>query len=156
MNTVRWGLSSATATIAGSTLSIQGVAQIPFGGTASPDTIKAMTLELLFNYTGVRLNGPKAAATPLRLNLTVTDTGETAVLELTNGSLNHSLGRHDADADVTLTMERSVLSAVVLGEMSTADAVAQGVLTADPGTEALDTLLGHLDTFDFWFNIVEP
>jgi alkyl sulfatase BDS1-like metallo-beta-lactamase superfamily hydrolase len=115
-----------------------------------------MTLELLFNYMGVRLNGPEAAATPLRLNLNVTDTGETAVLELTNGSLNHSLGRHDSDADVTLTMERSVLSAVVLGELSTADAVAKGILTADPGTEALDTLLRHLDSFDFWFNIVEP
>ncbi len=134
----------------------QGVMKIPFGGTASPDTIKAMTLELLFDYMGVRLNGPDAAATPVVLNLDVTDTGETAVLELTNGSLNHSLGRHDADADATLTMARPVLSAVVLGEMTTADAVSKGLLSAVPDTTALDRLLGHLDTFDFWFNIVEP
>ncbi len=134
----------------------QGVAKIPFGGTASPDTIKAMTLELLFDYMGVRLNGPDAAAATITLNLNVSDTGERAVLELTNGSLNHSIGRQDADADATLTMDRPVLSAVVLGEMSSADAIAQGVLTADPDAKALDQLLGFLDSFDFWFNIVEP
>ena len=134
----------------------QGVMKIPFGGTASPDTIKAMTLELLFNYMGVRLNGPDAAAGPITLNLDVTDTGEQAVLELTNGSLNHSLGRHSAEADATLTMERAVLSAVVLGELATTDAVSQGLLKADPDTKALDQLLSYLDSFDFWFNIVEP
>ena len=78
------------------------------------------------------------------------------MLELTNGSLNHSLGRHSAESDATLTMERAVLSAVVLGELATTDAVSQGLLKADPDTKALDELLSYLDSFDFWFNIVEP
>ena len=134
----------------------QGVAKIPFGGTASPDTIKAMTLELLFDYMGVRLNGPDAASARITINLSLTDTGERAVLELTNGSLNHSIGRQDDAADVTITVARPVLSAVVLGEMPAADAVAQGLLKADPDAKPLEQLLGFLDTFDFWFNIVEP
>jgi alkyl sulfatase BDS1-like metallo-beta-lactamase superfamily hydrolase len=36
------------------------VTSLPFAGTANPDTIKAMSLALLFNYLGVRLNGPGA------------------------------------------------------------------------------------------------
>ena len=134
----------------------QGVAKIPFAGTASPDTIKAMTLELLFNYMGVRLNGPKAAAAKLTINLDLTDTSERAVLELVNGSLNHSLERHADSPDATITLARPIFSGIVLGEITTAEAVGDGRLQADPNTAALDALLGMFDTFDFWFNIVEP
>ena len=35
---------------------------------ASPDTIKAMPPEDLFNYLGIRLNGEKAAGKKLTLN----------------------------------------------------------------------------------------
>jgi alkyl sulfatase BDS1-like metallo-beta-lactamase superfamily hydrolase len=66
-----------------------GVASLPVAGSASPDSIKAMSLALLFNVLGVRLNGPNAAGRSLTLNLVFTDTGENAVLELRNGSLNH-------------------------------------------------------------------
>ena len=39
-----------------------GVLDFRFEGSAGPDSVKAMTLELLFNFLGVKLNGPKAAA----------------------------------------------------------------------------------------------
>jgi linear primary-alkylsulfatase len=38
-----------------------GVKQLPAPNTASPDTVRAMSLDLFFDYLGVRLNGPKAA-----------------------------------------------------------------------------------------------
>ena len=39
----------------------QGVGtKVTTGTTASPDTIRAMPLDLFFDYLGVRLNGPKA------------------------------------------------------------------------------------------------
>ena len=41
--------------------------------TASPDVIKAMTPELLFDYLAVRLNGPKAAGKKIGLNVNFTD-----------------------------------------------------------------------------------
>ena len=37
-----------------------GVAQLPTPNTASPDTVRAMTLDLFFDYLGVRLNSEKA------------------------------------------------------------------------------------------------
>ena len=41
--------------------------------TATPDTIKAMPPEMLFDYLAVRLNGPKAAGKKIVLNLDFTD-----------------------------------------------------------------------------------
>ena len=41
--------------------------------TASPDTIKAMPPDMLFDYLGVRLNGPKAAGKVIELNVDLTD-----------------------------------------------------------------------------------
>jgi alkyl sulfatase BDS1-like metallo-beta-lactamase superfamily hydrolase len=52
-----------------------------------------MTLELLFDFLGVKLNGPKAGNKKITLNMVFADTGEKAMLELVNGSLNHSLDK---------------------------------------------------------------
>ena len=72
-----------------------GVMQLPTPNTASPDSVRAMTLDTFLDYLGIRLNGPNAAGKQLTINISVTDTGETAVLLVANGSLSHSLGRHD-------------------------------------------------------------
>jgi alkyl sulfatase BDS1-like metallo-beta-lactamase superfamily hydrolase len=133
-----------------------GVASVPFDGTASPDSIKAMSLQLLFNFLGVRLNGPKAADTRLTFNLVFTDTGEQAVLELRHGSLNHSLGRTDPDADVTVTLTRTALDRVLLRETTLIAEAEAGEIAVEPDTRPLTQLLELLDTFDIWFNIIEP
>lgn len=134
----------------------QGVASVPFDGTASPDSIKAMSLQLLFNFLGVRLNGPKAADARMTLNLVFTDTGEQAVLELRNGSLNHSLGRTDPDADVTVTLARPALDRVLLRETTLIAEAQAGEISVEPDTRPLAQFLELLDTFDIWFNIIEP
>jgi alkyl sulfatase BDS1-like metallo-beta-lactamase superfamily hydrolase len=133
-----------------------GVPDIPVPNTASPDSIRAMTLELLFNYLGVRLNGPKAGERRIRLNFVLTDTGEEAVLELTNGSLNHSIGRTDDGADATMTLSRPALDRVLLGETTVLEEVEEGEIEVEPDQKPLADLLGFLDTFSLWFNIVEP
>jgi alkyl sulfatase BDS1-like metallo-beta-lactamase superfamily hydrolase len=115
-----------------------GVTSVPFDGTASPDSIKAMSLQLLFNFLGVRLNGPKA------------------VLELRHGSLNHSLGRTDPDADVTVTLTRTALDRVLLRETTLIAEAEAGEIAVEPDTRPLTQLLELLDTFDIWFNIIEP
>jgi alkyl sulfatase BDS1-like metallo-beta-lactamase superfamily hydrolase len=134
----------------------EGVTRLPIAGTASPDSVRAMTLELLLNYMGVRLNGPNAANTTLSINLEVTDTGERAVVELVNGALNHSLNREDPQADATIRLSKEVLAAVFLGEKTPAEMTQAGLLEATPNAAALDNLLALLDTFDLWFNIIEP
>ena len=65
---------------------------VPTGGginTASPDTIRAMPPEMLFDYFGVRLNGEKAAGKKLALNVDFTDLKKPYALTVENGVLNY-------------------------------------------------------------------
>ena len=65
---------------------------MPQGGgvdTATPDTIKAMPIDMLFDYLGVRLNGPKAAGKMIKLNVDLTDIGKTYALVVENAVFNY-------------------------------------------------------------------
>lgn len=88
----------------------EGVKKLPTTNTASPDTIRAMTLDLFFDYLAMKLNGPKAAGKHIVLNLDFTDVNERYLLEMSNGVLNHTPERHDAKADASVTMTRVALS----------------------------------------------
>src|SRR5690606_13654088 len=59
----------------------EGVKKLPTPHSASPDTIRAMDLDLFFDYLAMRLNGPKAADKRIALNFTFTDTKEKYFLE---------------------------------------------------------------------------
>jgi alkyl sulfatase BDS1-like metallo-beta-lactamase superfamily hydrolase len=115
-----------------------------------------MSLELLFNYMAMRLNGPEAAGRRITLNFVFTDSGEKAVLELRNGSLNHSLDRSDENADATVTLERKDLDAVVVGETDLLAEAESGAIRVEPDVAPLAELVGLLDSFNIWFNIIEP
>ena len=133
-----------------------GTPNLPMPGTATPDSVRAMNLTLLFNYLAMRVNGPKAAGKEITLNLVFKDTDERAVLELRNGTLNHSLGRTADKADATVTLERATLDGVVMGETDLLEEAKSGAIVVEPDTGPLGELLDLLDTFDLWFNIVEP
>lgn len=133
-----------------------GTPNLPIPGTATPDSVRAMSLALLFNYLGVRLNGPNAAGKEITLNFVFSDTGENAVLQLRNGSLNHSIGNTDPDAHATVTLARETLNRVVMGEADLLEEAKRGEITVEPDEKPLAELLSLLDDFDLWFNIVEP
>jgi len=133
-----------------------GVAELPTPSTATPDTLKAMSLDLLFDYMGVRLNGPKTDGKSMVLNVDFPDVGEKFVLELGNGVLNHTAGIQAENADSTITMDRSTLDAITLGQVTMQDAVAAGDVTIDGDKTKLGELFSYLDSFGFWFNIVTP
>jgi alkyl sulfatase BDS1-like metallo-beta-lactamase superfamily hydrolase len=133
-----------------------GVLDIPFEGSAGPDSVKAMTLELLFNFLGVKLNGPKAGSKKITLNFVFTDTGEKAILELVNGSLNHLLDRTAEDADATITLTRTALDRVLLNETTLLAEAKDGEISVEPDIAPLAELLELMDEFKIWFNVVEP
>jgi alkyl sulfatase BDS1-like metallo-beta-lactamase superfamily hydrolase len=108
-----------------------GTLDLPLPSSASPDAIKAMSLDLFFNYLGVRLNGAKAGDVRLALNWVFTDTGEQVALLLSNGGLSHVLGRtHDA-ADATVTLTRAVLNRFILGQSSLDDEAKAGEIAVE-------------------------
>jgi alkyl sulfatase BDS1-like metallo-beta-lactamase superfamily hydrolase len=134
----------------------EGVLQLPAPNTASPDTVRAMSLDLFFDYLGMRLNGPKAAGKKITVNFNFTDTGQKAVLFLVNAALNHSPDRQDANADAALTLTRTALNKIILQESTFADEIKNGEVKVSGSLDKVHELVSLLDTFEFWFNIVEP
>lgn len=124
--------------------------------TGSPDTMLALTLPMLFNYMGVRLNGPDAGERRITVNLEFTDTDEVAWLKLENGSLSHSDGRRSPDADATVTLERSLLHRLVAGEFEISERIEAGAITGQPDTAPLAEIFSLLDSFTPWFGVIEP
>jgi alkyl sulfatase BDS1-like metallo-beta-lactamase superfamily hydrolase len=134
----------------------EGVAKLPAPSTASPDTVRAMSLDLFFDFLAMRLNGPKADGKRIVLNFNFTDVKEKYVLEMVNGVLNHTPGRQVKDAQATLTLTRDTLNRIVLKETTLKDAIAKGDVKVVGSEAKLDEMLSYLDSFEFWFNIVTP
>ena len=116
----------------------EGVAKLPTPNTASPDTVRAMPLDLFFDYLSVRLNSPKAADAKGVFNFDFGDSGGKYLVELENGVLNHTANHQAGNADATVTLARDTLNKIILKETK------------------LDQLISYLDNFEFWFNIVTP
>lgn len=132
-----------------------GVLDIAAPDAGSADSVRAMSTGLLFDYLGVRLNGERAGDRRITLGCVLADVSEEWTLLLRNGSLSHRRGV-DPDADATVTINRAALNEVILGTAPLLDQIADGRASVAGDEEALHELIGLLDEFGFWFNIVTP
>ena len=133
-----------------------GVAQLPTPNTASPDTVRAMTPELFFDYLSVRLDRSKAGDATAKLNIDLGGADGKYLLELENGVLNHTAGVQADDADATVTLSRDTLNNIFLHTTTLADAIKAGDVKIAGKQDKLNQLVANLDTFEFWFNIATP
>lgn len=133
----------------------EGVKKLPTPNTASPDTVRAMSLGLFFDYLGVRLNAEKAGDAHIVLNFDFGDEGKYLV-ELENGVLNNTKDKQSDEADATITLTRADLNSIALGEAKLDQAVSDGKVKVAGDNAKLGQLVSMLDSFDFWFNIVTP
>ena len=122
--------------------------------TASPDTIKAMPPDMLFDYLAVRLNGPKAAGKKIGINIDFIDLKQQYGLMVENAVLNY--GKPLARPDVKLTMSKATLDAIQLKQTTLEQAITEGDLKVEGKREAFAEFMSLLDTFPFWFNVVTP
>lgn len=133
-----------------------GVQKLPTPNTASPDTVKAMSPEMFFDYLGVHIDGEKAANAKAVFNIDLGSDGGKYKLELENGVLNHTAGAEAKDADATITLNRETLNKIILKEETLKQAVDKGEVKVTGNGAKLDEMLGYMDKFEFWFNIVTP
>jgi alkyl sulfatase BDS1-like metallo-beta-lactamase superfamily hydrolase len=122
----------------------------------SPDVVRAMSLDLFFDYLGVRLDGDRAEGRALRIDWVFRDLGRTYALRLENSALTCRADRRSDAADATVTLDRVTLDRVVLREMPFLDAVAQGLMAVDGDRAKVAELFGLLDDFPLMFAVVEP
>ncbi|WP_219376979.1 alkyl/aryl-sulfatase [Citrobacter sp. Colony322] len=133
-----------------------GVVKGATPNTASPDTVKAMSPEMFFDYLAVHINGEKAANAQAVFNVDLGADGGKYKLELENGVLNHSADAQASNADASITLNRATLNKIILKEESLKQAEGKGDVQISGNHAKLDEFLGYLDSFDFWFNMVTP
>jgi len=134
----------------------EGVEQLPTPESASPDTVRALTLEMFFDYLGVRLDTAKAADAKVALNFDFGDSGGKYLVELENGVLNHTADLQADDADATVTLTRNTLNDIILKQTTLADAISADDVSLSGDQAKLEEVISYLDTFEFWFDIVTP
>jgi alkyl sulfatase BDS1-like metallo-beta-lactamase superfamily hydrolase len=132
-----------------------GISKAAAPNTDSPDMVRAMELNQLFDFLAIKLNGPNASGKTITLNFTFTDTDEDYTLTLKNSVLNYRKKLAD-DPDATYTLTRADLNDIVLKQAKGADLVKAGKIKIEGDPEKLHDLLALLDDFDFWFDIVTP
>ncbi len=123
--------------------------------TASPDIIKNMPPEMLFDYLAVRILPEKAAGKAFTINIDFTDLDEQYTLFVENSVLNHTR-KVAAKPNVSLKLSKATLDDVQLGNVSLEKAIADGDIKLEGEVSVFKDFVGMLDTFNFWFNIVTP
>jgi alkyl sulfatase BDS1-like metallo-beta-lactamase superfamily hydrolase len=134
----------------------EGVRPAPFA-TASPDTILAMPIEILFDFAAVHLDGKRAAEADLRMNFEFTDQqpSQTWTMWVRNGVLNARRGR-SAEAKLALSGAKPALVAALLTPGEAAGLAAAGQLKLDGDAGLLAQYAALLVEFDPVFPIVTP
>jgi alkyl sulfatase BDS1-like metallo-beta-lactamase superfamily hydrolase len=134
----------------------QGLPNAVARAPISPDVLRAMSLEHVFDLLGVRLNGEKAEGRRIVINWMFPDLGRPYALNLENCALTYLADRRSERADATVTLERATLDRVLLRELSVAEALQSGSIRIDGDPAKLVELLGLLDDFSLMFEVVEP
>ncbi|EDX5082505.1 MBL fold metallo-hydrolase [Salmonella enterica] len=132
----------------------EGVHKFNHGTTNSPDTIKGMTVEMLFDYMAVRLDSSKAAGKDISLNFNLSD-GDNLNLTLENSVLNYRQSLQPK-SDASFHMSRTDLHDVLTGQAKMAELVKAKKVKVIGNAVKLDEIIGCLDNFDLWVNIVTP
>ena len=132
-----------------------GVQKMPAPGGSS-DILNAMTTEMFFDYMAIQLNGPKAAGKRIILNWRFPDIKETYVMTLENSALTYVKDRQASDADATVIVDRQTWNTLALKETSFLKELLSPRLTIEGKKRKFVELMGLLDEFKPWFNIVTP
>ncbi len=132
----------------------EGVRKFSHGTTNSPDTIKGMTVEMLFDYMAVRLDSRKAASKNISLNFNL-DNNDDLNLTLNNSVLNYRQTLQPK-ADASFYMSRTDLHRILTGQAKMADLIKAKQVKVIGNATKLNDILECLDQFELWVNIVTP
>lgn len=130
---------------------LHGVPQLTAVGSGSPDTINAMSPEMLFDYLAVRLNMDRVKGQSVSLNMHFSDLEQSYYLELANSVLNAS-----ADASKAAQVDVTLTKADLLGLLKEPSAEQFKSLKVSGDQAVLKQFFGSFENVDLWFEIVTP
>ncbi len=123
--------------------------------SAAPDLFAQLTPEQWFDAIAIRVDGPRAWAEHLRIDVDLLDLGELHRLTLSNGVLSHTTGTGGGPADLVLRLESGRLAGLLTGQVAM-DGLAAAGISAEGDLSTLVRLMGVLDRTDPDFAIVTP
>ena len=129
----------------------------PSGVTAqpvNPDTVRAMSTDLLLDFLGIRLDSSKAEGMQFTINLSTPDNGEQFIIEMSNSTLTNIKGFQSPDPDLAITIHRSDLELIMSGLVTFPELVQQGKVTLEGDAGIFDQLQSVLVQFSPDFEIL--
>ena len=126
------------------------------GATANAGLLRGVSIDLAFDFLGVRLNAARAEGKHIVIDWTFTDRNETYVMNLENSALTHRAGKLDDHADASLRLSRDTFDAISAKQRSFPDAIAAGDVSLSGDPAKLRELFALFDDFTPGFEIVEP
>ncbi|MEB3265612.1 MAG: alkyl sulfatase dimerization domain-containing protein [Cyanobacteriota bacterium] len=120
----------------------------------NPDTVRAMSTELLLDFLGIRLDSRKAAGLRFVVNLSTPDNGEQFIVELSNATLTNIRGFQAPAADLTIVVNRRDLEEVMVGQTTLAALAGEGRARLEGDRGVLEQLKAALVEFSSDFEIM--
>ena len=130
---------------------------IPQGASpkgTGPDMIRAMPTELWLDFLGIRMDATKAEGRQFVINLITPDNGERYAIELSNSTLTNIKGQRADRPDLTITINRSDLEPVMMGQTSFDQQIAAGKARLQGDRRPYDLLKSLLVQFKIDFQIL--
>ena len=124
--------------------------------TASPDTLNAMTPDMILDYFGIHIIGDKANCKKMVINWEEPNLKEKYVITLENSALVYRKVNSFGNADLSMTIPKESLLGIA-GNATTLDKEVQaGRAKVTGDTSKFNELLETFDSFTPDFNIVTP
>jgi len=128
------------------------------GGTGpratSPDVVRAMSTEMWLDFLGISMDPKRADGINFTINLVTPDNGEKYLVELSNATLTNIKGQQAKNPDLTITLNRTDLTMVMMGVSSFDDLIKAGKARFDGDRKPFDQLRGLMVAFTPTFEIL--
>jgi alkyl sulfatase BDS1-like metallo-beta-lactamase superfamily hydrolase len=122
--------------------------------SSGPDLIQAMSTGLFLDFLGIRMDSTKAEDFEFTINLNTPDNGEKYIVELSNATLTNIEGYQAADADLSITINRSDLEQVMMGVKSLMAQIEDGTAKSKGDLNVLKKLASAMVEFDLFFEVL--
>lgn len=120
----------------------------------SPSLARAMTTAQWWDAVAIRVDSSKADAFNFTINFITPDTGQRFVIEMSGGTLTNIEGYTAENVDATITMNRSDLEAVIMGQATLASQLQAGIGSVEGNQGVLLQLASVLVDFSPGFEVM--
>ena len=131
-----------------------GIPATAIPSSSSPDVIRVMTTGQFLDFLAIRMDGRQTRGMQYAINLVTPDNGEQYAIELSNETLTNIEGFQVPNPDLTLTINRTDLEQVMMGQKTLMAMIEDGTAQVEGDPTILARIGATLVTFDPRFPIM--